>query len=141
MTTEGVAKVSLLYRLMIISHGIYWERFLIILYAIKIVWFCSESTKLLFQLDICCSLLHYKILGHLDSISVAWVRSHGSSSKALLGRKFHSYCLEWDKLGREEFICQKCQHYHFILFLDILSTDIKYKGPFSRGFLYVKYHR
>lgn len=102
MTTEGVAKVSLLYRLMIISHSIYWERLLIILYAIKIVWFCSESTKLLFQLDICCSLLHYKIFGHLDSISVAWVRSQGSSSKPLLGRKFHSYCLEWDKLGRED---------------------------------------
>lgn len=90
VTTEGVAKMSLLYRLMIISHSIYWERLFIILYAIKIVWFCSEPTKLLFQLDICCSLFHYKMFGHLDSISVAWVRSHSSSSKALLGKKF--YC-------------------------------------------------
>lgn len=96
VTTEGVAKMSLLYLLyglMIISHGIYWERLFIILYATKIVWFCSEPTKLLFQLDICCSLFHYKIFGHLDSISVSRVRSHGRSSKALLGWKLYCYCL------------------------------------------------
>lgn len=90
--------MSLLCGLMIVSHSIYWERLFIILYATKIVCFCPVPDELLFQLDVCCSLFDYKIFGHPDSISVARVKSHGSRSKALLGRKFYSCCLAWHRL-------------------------------------------
>lgn len=123
---------TLLYGLMIISHSMYWERLVVILYATKIVCFCSEPAKLLFQLDICCSLFDFKIFGHLDSISVARVRSHGSSSKALLGRNFYCYCSALDRLRREDGIFIRNANTVILCF---------FGHPFSKGSTLVKYRQ